>query len=340
MPIYLSTYIGSGTLTDPCRPVGSDQPGWSAIDLRADGGATRDGNGLNACLLSLPVADPDPRLYQLASAKGEDLPLLVRAGLALRLNATIAYTRLDDLIAELLLRPPVNAWKPLRDRADRQLAIYLDGLLSPGPALRALAAKIYSETWSTADNASLTSDLTWTEFVGTGLDLFSNRCRISGAGGSGQARAEHDLDTDDQRVSMQLDTFGYVGGSLALGVIGRKDGSSTETYYYYGCQDNSFGAYRRLEKFVAGAGTVLGTDETVAYSGSENLKLEVNDSTIRGLRNAAASVGPVTDTAITGNVRAGVLGYSDNASNSATGDNWSAADLNAEPFVIVQFRAP
>lgn len=38
MPLYLAPYIGLGTARDPCRPRGSDQPGWSSIDLRATGG--------------------------------------------------------------------------------------------------------------------------------------------------------------------------------------------------------------------------------------------------------------------------------------------------------------
>ena len=44
MPFYLSEYIGTGTKQDPFRPVGSDQPGASSIDIRPDGGATLDGD--------------------------------------------------------------------------------------------------------------------------------------------------------------------------------------------------------------------------------------------------------------------------------------------------------
>lgn len=326
MPIYLSEYIGSGTLTDPCRPVGSDQPGWSAIDLRADGGATRDGNGLNACLLSLPAADADPRLYQLASGKGEDLPLLVRAGLARRLNATIVYTRLDDLIAELLLRPPGHAWRPLRDRADRQLAIYLGGLLSPSPALRTLAAKIYSETWSTADNASLTSDLTWAEFIGSSWAISGNRARLAGNVAANYARADHDTDTDDQVVSATLATLTYGGASDFAHLFCRKDASATETFYALtAARDLTPVREWGLYKVIASGYTNIATDTTHPAAG-DRMEMSAVDSTIQGRVNDTLVLGPVTDMAITGHTRAGIGAFIDGAGSVIEFDNWSVTD--------------
>lgn len=337
MPIYLSRYIGSGTLTDPCRPVGSDQPGWSAIDLRADGGATRDGNGLNACVLSLPVADPDPRLFQLASGKGEDLPLRVRAGLAARLNATIAYTRLDDLIAELLLRPPGNAWKPLRDRADRQLAIYLGGLLSPSPALRSLAAKIYEETWSTADNASLTSDLTWTEFLGSNWAISGNRARLAGNVDANYARADHDTDTDDQIVSAALTTLTYGGANDYFHLFCRKDGTATETFYALSasCDLTPIREWN-INKVMASAYTTIATDTTDPASG-DLMEISAVDSTIQGRVNMSLMLGPVTDTAITGATRAGIGAFIDGAGSVVELSNWRVMDAaQGTPFTVRQ----
>lgn len=336
MPIYLSEYIGSGTQADPFRPRGSDQPGWAAIDLRPDGGGTLDGNGLNRCFLHLPTHDNDPRLYQLAAAKGEDTTLTIRAGLAARLNATITYTRIDDLIAELMLRPPARAWKPLRDRPTQQLAVHLGGLLSPRPAVRTLAAQAYNETWSTADNASLTSDLTWTEYLGTGLALVSNRCQVAGVVSQGEARAEHALDTDDLLVRMTLNAWTHPGGSLALGVLGRKDTSATQTHYSYTCQENvAGGSYHRLAKWISTAETTLGSDDPTDFAAGELLELSIIGSSITGVRNGTISVGPVTDTAIASGRYAGVRGYSDHASGVANGDNWSAQDFVPRPLVTV-----
>jgi hypothetical protein len=338
MPIYLSEYIGSGTTLDRFRPRGSDQPGWSAIDLRADGGATLDGNGLKYCLLHLPVADSDPRLYKLADVKGEDLTLTIRAGMAARLNATINYTRFDDIVADLLLRPPARAWKPLKDKPTQPLEIHLGGLLSPSPALRSLAAQSYDETWSTADSASLTSDLTWTEYLGTELALVSNQCRRTGTGGEGEARAEHALDTDDMQVSMTITSWTVSSANLVLGVLGRKDTAATWTNYCYACQQNYPSAtYHLLAKRVAGAETQLVTD-TTAYAANERLDLLVNGSTISAYRNGTISANPVTDTAIPSNRYAGIRSYCDGASNVADGDNWNARDF--VPKALVMMTSP
>ena len=68
MAFYLAPYIGAGTRDDPFRPRGSDQPGWSAIDLRPDP-SRLDGGGLSACLLFLPQPSLDSRLDLVASIR-------------------------------------------------------------------------------------------------------------------------------------------------------------------------------------------------------------------------------------------------------------------------------
>jgi hypothetical protein len=343
MPIYLSEYIGSGTHADPFRPRGSDQPGWAAIDLRADGGATLDGNGLKYCLLSLPVADADPRLYQLAEQKGEDLTLTIRAGMAARLNATINYTRFDDIIADLLLRPPTNAWKPLRDQPTKPLAIYLDGLLSPSPALRALAAQTYTETWSTADSGSLTSDLTWTEYYGTAWGITGNRARMAGHVNSNHARADHDTDTDDQVVTATLSTFTFGGNTATASISCRSESDGVETHYTLTAWRDSFGPKNEwiLQKGVAGSYTTLATDTTDPVAG-DLMEVSANDNTIRGRVNSGALVlGPVTDTVITGRYRGGIGCYIDHASTVVEFDGWEVRDYDSGPArTLVMVASP
>jgi len=338
MPIYLSEYIGSGVQGDPFRPRGSDQPGWAAIDLRADGGATLDGNGLKYCLLSLPVADADPRLYQLADQKGEDLTLTIRAGMAARLNATINYTRFDDVIADLLLRPPTNAWKPLKDQPTKPLAIYLDGLLSPSPALRALAAKSYSETWTAADNASITADLTWDESIAAAWQIVSNQARVVGSG-YGYAVAAHDTDTDDQVVTVSLITFTRVGGQVSASLRGRVTVATNNTFYAEYAYDNGVTTVKELEKYVSGAQTSLARTTGVSFSLPEAMRLTMDGSSISGACGSTTH-GPVTDTAITGVTRAAILGYSTDASNLIAVDNWGLRDVEYSPHPLISVMTP
>src|SRR3990167_10138859 len=120
MAYYIAPYIGAGTFLDPFRPRGSDQPGWSAIDLRADGGATLGGGGLNACLLHLPVADPDPQLRLVALDPADPIGVGVRQAIIARLGllASPASIRWDDLAAELLLGPPPGGRRDIRSNRE------------------------------------------------------------------------------------------------------------------------------------------------------------------------------------------------------------------------------
>ena len=113
MPYYLASWTGSGTRLDPWRPV-VDQPGSQVVDLRPDGGASPDGNGLNACLLYLPAPSADSRLTLLADANDDILPPAVQAKLRATLGAApFASSRLDAIVAELLISPPLNRWPRL-----------------------------------------------------------------------------------------------------------------------------------------------------------------------------------------------------------------------------------
>ena len=116
MSLYLSPYVGKGSKQNPFRPVGSDQPGWSAIDLRADGGQSLDGGGFPYAMLWLPIGSvEDPSLIKLGDAKDELLAVSSRSILS---SKTISLdfsrdTKLDDVLSTLLLRPPANGWNPL-----------------------------------------------------------------------------------------------------------------------------------------------------------------------------------------------------------------------------------
>ena len=65
---YLVPYLGEGTDRNPFRPDGSDQPGWSAIDLRPDV-TVLDG----FALLALPVREDTPERRYLGDALDEAL---------------------------------------------------------------------------------------------------------------------------------------------------------------------------------------------------------------------------------------------------------------------------
>ncbi len=324
MPYYLTSFIGSGTVPNPCRAIGTDDPGSRIIDLRKDGGATFDGAGFNQVLLYSPSAVVDAGVTQFADAPGENLSVGIRAIIAARLGITISFSRLDDIIAEMLLRPPLNGWKKLRPPYQLHL-----GDLAPVYADIPQAAS-YTETWSTGDNASLTSSLAWTEFTGTEWAIASNMARCTGpAAGLAEARADADVSTVDHKVQATLVSRTYVGGEHDAWVFCRKANDAVRNYYYFAAIHTAAGSLKwQLGKAVAGTNTMLAENATDPVDGDVML-VKAAGSSISGIFNATV-VGPVTDTAITGNTRGGITQYSENIGNIADFDAWSIADLGAD----------
>jgi hypothetical protein len=81
-----------------------------------------------------------------------------------------------------------------------------------------------------------------------------------------------------------------------------------------------------LEKVVGGAVTNLGSS-TTNFSANEVIRVEADGSSITGRINGATNVGPITDTAIAGNLRCGIFCYLDAAGSSVQLDSFEAGDL-------------
>lgn len=132
MPYYVTPFVDGGVSdgTPLSLAVGQDQPGSRIIDLRADGGASISGGGLNACLLYVPADFIDARVMKLADLPDEVIPVGRRNQLASRVGkSSIMATRWDQIVGELMLSPPIGGWRPLRAEAlGTRFAAYLGPL--------------------------------------------------------------------------------------------------------------------------------------------------------------------------------------------------------------------
>lgn len=324
MPYYLAPYIGSGTSTDdPFRPAVT-QPGWSAIDLRPDGGATLGGGGLNACFLYLPVASTDAALTLVATTPQDTLSGGVKTAIrtTLGLSANPTASRFDLILAELLITPPTGKWKALRPEVSGRLNIYLGSLLYSQPVITGGAA--IDETWTHADSAgALTADLTWTLYVGTGWGIVGNKAQCT-TSGEQHARADVDLSAN-HACQAKLITRNASG---SVDVTCRKDSTTTRTYYLF----QATGTVYQLYKDVSASFTQLGANDVTVPVANDVFRIEANGSTIRAFINALpASMSPQTDTAIAGNTRCGIR-------TSTSGTTWALDDWHAEDLFLMTYR--
>lgn len=156
----------------------------------------------------------------------------------------------------------------------------------------------------------------WTKLAGNSMMIQSNKLQRNATTGHGDRdyRAESDLSTDDMYAKAT------VGGANFDGAVSVRFSASARTHY----QTEWGNGFRRISKFVAGAHTILTSDGS-ANSAGDVLECRVDGSTIKSYRNGAQVLSDQTDTAITGNLRAGISIWHD----QTTWDDWSAGDLNA-----------
>jgi hypothetical protein len=194
-------------------------------------------------------------------------------------------------------------------------------------------AASYTEAWTGCGNTSggaLTCQLNWSEPIGTAsaCGITSNQAACAGAL-SDVARADHDTASDDVDAQFTIGTITRGSGTdVFFGVIARKDSGATNTYYFFEAEQDAVTSVFWLSKRVAGTRTDLGSDSTDPANG-DVIKLRTDGSNITGYINGTpSSVGTVSDSAITGNTRAGFRYSGSDATSSATADNFSVQDVS------------
>lgn len=257
---YLSTYVRESFHgRDLWRPRGSEQPGWSAIDIRTD----IDQAG--PCLLWLP--EHDPRLTQLADDKSERCAEAARRVLSRRFDLDGKGSFASVLSRALLTQCGVrrehtgelNIWlgpkdEPFyhRDPFDGATILAASGLggfvaapknLKRRDFMKWLTAvgamvvyltygsKVYAvsltESFNKADSTTLGPDQTWTETSLGGGDVFavaSNAVELRfNVGDDGMAFVATNMASDDHYAQITLGNFNFFGQDLSFGPIIRKN---------------------------------------------------------------------------------------------------------------------
>jgi hypothetical protein len=333
--LALSEYVGAGTpfpSHDPCRPRGFEQVGMRAIDLRADGGASPTGDGLNQCLVYLPSDQSDGgRIRKVADDPDEVMGGANQDALESRLGKTWARGETArQWMTRLLLDPPATGWAPLRPTPHGEYVMTL------GPAqsrVRGISGgAVGTESFNAADSSTLGPDLSWVEFTGTGFAIQGNALHAPIGMGLGEARADFQLAGNDFAVEMDLTnwTCDTVDDVCYLAVLGRVATSGQTFYMVGGLQNASVTNEVVLGKIVGGTETTLQTRPTTMAAGGR-FQLRMLGSLLLATYGSLPQLS-VTDTAIDGVVvggRYGGLRAAPSNGGTAKGDNFRVADYAA-----------
>jgi hypothetical protein len=290
VPYYLSPYIGAGIRGNPFRPTGSDQAGWSAIDLRADKGVTLDGGGFKYALLWLPPGTTeDNALIKIGLDKLETVTTQIKNAILAKapgLNFTNDVT-LQDLFESMLVTPPAGWWNAIRP-ANGRVEAWLGGQrIVDFPVV---AGGSISDNFNRANETPAAAP--WTKLAGgTGtINLTSNAITKITAGDAFfyyNNAAGWNADHSSSWLYATAITINDWGPAVRIGVDGFSgycyDGATTEP---------------QLFKFVAGAFTTVETASSTTVG--QTVKLDVAGSTLTYSRNGTPDANsPGSDTSLT-----------------------------------------
>lgn len=335
---YLSPIDGSGTEADAWHSRCLGMPGAGNIDLRP--------YGVNAFLCASNDLPADMAGVEQIGASYKSALGGKKGALNAIFKKQLVATTVEDLIIEVISpklkagkdgklkiylggTTPVHqqtAWVPFHDNgivADLSNAAL--GLIEP----RLAWAATFTESFTGADSGTIGGDLTWTKFLSTEWTRTSNAGYAAGTTASAaEARADVDTSTDDHAVQADMSYTWVSGAIFRCAVIGRKDSTTTRTFYQFGFQRDSGVDVYRLLKRSAGSPTTL-ADSSGATSSSATIKLVSDGTSHTGYVNGAIVVGPVTDATITANTRGGLAYVGSAAGDNCTADNWSITDYVA-----------
>lgn len=314
--IYLSPYIGLGTLHNAFRPLGSDDPGWSGIDLRKDPTGV-----LGVALISLPNALNDPRLLSLAADSKEVLTSLTKTRVELLVGFSVQSATTLASLAELFLYTDNSAkiCKPVQWSAQGTREIYLGGgMISreernvpPG------AAGDPVDFFTRANENPLAGN--WTKVTNSSqtFQLLTNE--VKGAGTDGDTAYYWNADTpaNDQWSQAAMGTAMSTNGDGGLCCR-----VSTSAFSMY--MASTYNAAKALYQITAGSFTSIAGITTSNFASGDTCRIDAQGSTIRFKKNGTEQTGsPVTDTTFTAG-RWGMFIYEP----AQTLDSWQGGDFN------------
>lgn len=157
----------------------------------------------------------------------------------------------------------------------------------------------------------------WSKTVGD-IDVIAatDVAQTESSNARSSGRADSDLSTDDHYAEATATVPGTSEVRMAT-----RFAAAADTHYSQGW-DNSAALVWLIRKIVNGSGTLLGS---VAGSFSSPIKGQSDGSTQKAF-GAGVEKLSLTDTAITGNLRAGISGFQSSA-DKVTWDDFEAADL-------------
>ena len=319
--LYLAPYVGAGKEFDPWRPRGSEQSGWAAIDLRPGGVGL-----VGRALMHVPVRDDTIGDY-LGDAP-DAVSAAVKSKIGSKLGLTLQESTPRQMLAELLMvhgKDDGTRWKNLRVHRDGFYRLWLGGK-TPFWEAKSLAGGVdVTETFNTGASDTLGPVLTWTELEGD-WDVNGSNQATASSGTPATARADTDMASDDHYCQFDAVALTRVGASCGVGPICRKDGTATLTYYLFWAAIDSATNNHYLYRASGGTVTQIGSTDTTDFVAGEVMRVEADADQITAKINGTASVGPVTDGIISGNLRGGIRGYQ-SGSDTITIDNVRIADL-------------
>lgn len=320
--LYLASYVGRGTWLDCYRPRGSEQPGWSAIDLRPDA-SLLDGH----CLVSLPVRDDTVGEYLGNDLDGKSAVVYQTIGSRLGLN--LDSVTLRQIIAELLIahsREDGTRWRSLMPSYG-WFEIWLGGLLCRFPAFAGgttLGDTFVGTNGTTMSSHTATgpnSGFSWTNVAGS-WEIQTNAAQRS-ANNLDLSRAESDLETADHYVQGVSATNGS-SSAVPTGLAFRFSPSASTCYaILYEGQTPKLST----NKIVAGTTTLLGSGTTgVDIAIGDVYRGEASGSSIlRMFRGVTQET--ITDTSIFATRRCGLAANQIPGSSMQWWETWEAGDL-------------
>lgn len=184
---------------------------------------------------------------------------------------------------------------------------------------------LFSESFNQGDSSTLGPDLTWTEIDGTWKTVNNEVTQdTSGGGNVRNARADHDMSSDDHYVQVVVTGLGSGTMRTRHGPAARLP-SSGETNYH--AAPYQFDDTYLMWKMIGGTPTGMGSPPGITLSLPETYMIECNGSAIKAYQ-AGVERRSETDTDITGNVRGGLIMLLGGGGDTpATGDNFEEADL-------------